>query len=121
MPSLIGSIARFARSPQGRRLAAQAMRYASDPKTRAKIDAARKRLLERDEPRPAAPGPGRWPAAAPDATPAPRPPAPPGARRCRRTPPRRGVPRRDRPRDPRSARSALAERDPLRAVGQLEH
>ena len=48
MPSLIGRIARFASSPQGRRLAAQAKRYASDPKNRAKIDEARKRLMARD-------------------------------------------------------------------------
>jgi hypothetical protein len=44
-------IARFARSPQGRRLAAQAKRYASDPKNRAKIDEARRRLIARNKPR----------------------------------------------------------------------
>ena len=36
MPSLIGRITKFATSPQGRRLAAQAKRYASDPKNRDK-------------------------------------------------------------------------------------
>jgi hypothetical protein len=51
VPSLIGRIARFATSPQGRRLAAQAKRYAQDPKNRAKIDNARKRLAERNKPR----------------------------------------------------------------------
>jgi hypothetical protein len=43
-------ISRFARSPQGRRLAAQAKRYASDPKNRARIDQARKRLMGRGKP-----------------------------------------------------------------------
>jgi hypothetical protein len=51
MPSLIGRIARFASSPQGRRLAAQAKRYMSDPKNRAKIDDARRRLMARNKPR----------------------------------------------------------------------
>jgi hypothetical protein len=51
VPSLIGRIAKFATSPQGRRLAAQAKRYAQDPKNRARIDAARKRLAERNKPR----------------------------------------------------------------------
>ena len=49
MPSLINRISRFARSPQGRRLAGQAKRFASDPKNRAKIDSARKRLMARGE------------------------------------------------------------------------
>ena len=51
MPSLISRIARFASSPQGRRMTAQAKRYASDPKNRAKIDEARRRLTERNKPR----------------------------------------------------------------------
>jgi hypothetical protein len=51
MPSLISRIARFASSPQGRRMTAQAKRYASDPKNRAKIDEARRRLMERNKPR----------------------------------------------------------------------
>ena len=37
-------IARFARSPQGRRAAAAAMAYAQSPKGRAKIDQARRQL-----------------------------------------------------------------------------
>jgi hypothetical protein len=51
MPSLIGRIARYASSPQGRRLAAQAKRYMSDPKNRAKLDDARRRLMARNKPR----------------------------------------------------------------------
>jgi hypothetical protein len=51
VPSLIGRLAKFAQSPQGRRLAAQAKRYASDPKNRAKIDEARRRLIARNKPR----------------------------------------------------------------------
>lgn len=45
--SLMSSIARFARSPQGRRAAAAAMAYAGSPKGRAKIDQARKQLAAR--------------------------------------------------------------------------
>ena len=45
--SLMSSIARFARSPQGRRAAAAAMAYAQSPKGRAKIDHARKQLAAR--------------------------------------------------------------------------
>ena len=45
--SLMSSIARFARSPQGRRAAAAAMAYAHSPKGRAKIDQARKQLAAR--------------------------------------------------------------------------
>ena len=42
--SLMSTIARFARSPQGRRAAAAAMAYAHSPKGRAKIDQARRQL-----------------------------------------------------------------------------
>ena len=52
MPSLIGRIAKFAQSPQGRRLAQQAKRYAQDPETQRKIDDARRRLMDRRKPRP---------------------------------------------------------------------
>ena len=45
--SLMSSIARFARSPQGRRAAAAAMAYAQSPKGRAKIDQARRQLAQR--------------------------------------------------------------------------
>jgi hypothetical protein len=51
MPSLISKITKFARSPQGRSFTRQAQRYASDPKNRAKLDSARKRLMSRDKPR----------------------------------------------------------------------
>jgi hypothetical protein len=51
VPSLFGRIAKFAQSPQGRRLAQQAKRYAQDPETQRKIDAARKRLMARRKPR----------------------------------------------------------------------
>lgn len=44
MPSLIGRVAAFARSPQGRRLAKQAQQWAADPKNKQKIAEARKRL-----------------------------------------------------------------------------
>ena len=37
MPSLMNRIVTFARSPQGRRLAAQAKRYAQDPATQRKV------------------------------------------------------------------------------------
>ena len=51
VPSLFGRIAKFAQSPQGRRLAGQAKRYARDPETRRKIDSARRRLMDRRKPR----------------------------------------------------------------------
>jgi hypothetical protein len=51
MPSLISRLTKFAQSPQGRRLGAQAKRYASDPKNRAKVDEARRRLMARNKPR----------------------------------------------------------------------
>ena len=43
-------IQRFAKSEQGRKLTADAKRMANDPKTRAKIDEARKKLTKRDRP-----------------------------------------------------------------------
>jgi hypothetical protein len=45
--SLMSRIARFARSPQGRRAAAAALAYAQSPKGRAKIEQARRRLANR--------------------------------------------------------------------------
>jgi hypothetical protein len=51
MPSLMSRLTKFAQSPQGRRLTSQAKRYASDPKNRAKIDDARRRLMARNKPR----------------------------------------------------------------------
>ena len=45
--SLFSKVARFARSPQGRRLADQAVRAARDPKTKRQIQSARAKLLQR--------------------------------------------------------------------------
>ena len=47
VPSLFDRISRFARSPEGRRLTQQAKRYASDPKNRARLEEAGKRLMAR--------------------------------------------------------------------------
>ena len=49
--SLINRVARFARSPQGRRAAAAAMAYAHSPKGRAKIEQARRQLAKRGDKR----------------------------------------------------------------------
>ena len=51
MPSLMSRIAKFARSPQGRKLAGEAKRWASDPKNRQKIDDVRRRVGSRRPPR----------------------------------------------------------------------
>jgi hypothetical protein len=45
--SLMNRIAKFARSPQGRRAAAAAMAYAQSPRGRARIEQARKQLAAR--------------------------------------------------------------------------
>ena len=45
--SLISKVARFARSPQGRRLTQQAVRGARDPKTKRQIQSARAKLVQR--------------------------------------------------------------------------
>jgi hypothetical protein len=45
--SLLTKLAAFARSPQGRRFAQQAMRYAQSPQGRAKIDNARRTLAKK--------------------------------------------------------------------------
>jgi hypothetical protein len=47
VPSLFGRIAKFAQSPQGRRLADQAKRYAQDPATQRKV----RQLMSRRKPR----------------------------------------------------------------------
>ena len=47
MPSLMSRIAQFARSPQGRKMAGEAKKWASDPKNRQKIDGVRQRLGSR--------------------------------------------------------------------------
>jgi hypothetical protein len=43
--SLFNKVAKFARSPQGRRMADQAVRAAKDPKTKRQIEHARARLM----------------------------------------------------------------------------
>ncbi len=52
MAGLMGRLAKFARSPQGRRLAGQATRAARDPKTRRQIEQVRTRLTQRRRPAP---------------------------------------------------------------------
>lgn len=47
MPSLIGRIASYARSPQGRRLASKAQQFASKPENRRKIADLRTRLAKK--------------------------------------------------------------------------
>jgi hypothetical protein len=44
---MIGRIARFAASPQGRALAGKAKRFASDPKNKQKIEGYRRKLANR--------------------------------------------------------------------------
>lgn len=45
--TLINRIARFASSPQGRRMIAKAKAYAQSPEGRARIERARRQLAER--------------------------------------------------------------------------
>jgi hypothetical protein len=47
MASLIGRISRFARSPQGRKLAAKAQNYAQSPEGRRKVEEARRRFAKK--------------------------------------------------------------------------
>ena len=47
MPSMMNKLTQFARSPQGRRLADKAKRFASDPKNRQKIEGYRKKFANR--------------------------------------------------------------------------
>ena len=47
MAGLISKVARFASSPQGRRMADKAKRYASDPKNKQKIDGYRKKFANK--------------------------------------------------------------------------
>jgi hypothetical protein len=47
MVGIASKLAQLARSPQGRRLMSEAQRLAKDPKTRAKIDDARTKLMQR--------------------------------------------------------------------------
>jgi hypothetical protein len=48
---LMSVIARFARSPQGRRAAQQAMSYAQSPEGRRRIEGVRRQLASRRKPR----------------------------------------------------------------------
>jgi hypothetical protein len=45
--SMMNRVARFARSPQGRRLFGQARRFAQSPEGRAKIDQVRRQIAAR--------------------------------------------------------------------------
>jgi len=45
--SMISKLARFARSPQGQKMAQKAMEKAKDPKTRRQIDDARQKLAHK--------------------------------------------------------------------------
>ena len=47
MAGIASKLAPFALAPQGRRLMSEAQRLAKDPKTRAKIDDARTKLMQR--------------------------------------------------------------------------
>ena len=47
MASLMGKLARFAQSPQGRKLAEKAKQAASDPKNKQKIEGYRKKFANR--------------------------------------------------------------------------
>ena len=47
MAGLMSKVARFAASPQGRRMADKAKRAASDPKNREKIEAYRRKFAQR--------------------------------------------------------------------------
>lgn len=47
MPSLINRIAKFARSPQGRRAADKAKNYASSPEGKRKIEQVRRRFAKK--------------------------------------------------------------------------
>lgn len=52
MPGLAGSIARLARSSQGRKLASRAQRYAQSPEGKQKIQQVRSQLAKRGTKRP---------------------------------------------------------------------
>jgi hypothetical protein len=49
---LLSKLARFASSPQGRRLANKAMAYAQSPQGKARIDKARKQIAARGSSKP---------------------------------------------------------------------
>ena len=47
MPSLLGKVARFARTPQGREMTHKAMRFARSPEGKRKIQSVRSQLASR--------------------------------------------------------------------------
>jgi hypothetical protein len=47
MAGLMSKVAKFAQSPQGRKMADQAKRMASDPKNRQKIDSYRRKFANK--------------------------------------------------------------------------
>ena len=47
MASLMDRVTKFARSPQGRKMADKAKRFASDPKNKQKIEGYRKKFANR--------------------------------------------------------------------------
>ena len=49
---LMSMLAKFARSPHGRRMAQQAMNYANSPEGKRRIADARKQLAQRRRPKP---------------------------------------------------------------------
>jgi hypothetical protein len=49
---LMSMVAKFARSPHGRRMAQQAMNYANSPEGKRRIADARKQLAQRRRPKP---------------------------------------------------------------------
>jgi hypothetical protein len=50
MPSLMDRISKFARSKEGKELADEAKKLASDPKNRRRLDDVRKKLTSRGKP-----------------------------------------------------------------------
>jgi hypothetical protein len=48
--TMFSKLAKFARSPQGKKLADKAMQAAKDPKTKAKIEEQRAKLAKKDQP-----------------------------------------------------------------------
>jgi hypothetical protein len=49
---LMNTIARLARSPQGRRMAQQAMNYAKSPEGKRRLEDARRQIAARRKPKP---------------------------------------------------------------------
>ena len=49
---LMSMVAKFARSPHGRRMAQQAMNYAKSPEGKRKIEDARRQIAARRKPKP---------------------------------------------------------------------